>query len=157
MKRQLGLLTFCFLFMSALSRGQNNCPQGFAYGGTLYGTGSEMEGFDKRVVLKLPAGATLDQSFQQAKIRAGSAKGKANLQTLEVPKGILIIPHGPNNSSKSWSVSEPKIAEIKEQDDNGITSTRYEFGMHLMCSVASSPFGQGENCYVEAEVCYKAK
>src|SRR5262245_48457717 len=108
MNSKVGFLTFCFLFMSALSSGQSKCPQGFVYGGTLSGTGSEMQGFDKRVVLKLPASATLDTSFQQAKIRSTSEKGKASLQPQDIPRGILIIPHGPKDSSKSWSVGEPK-------------------------------------------------
>jgi hypothetical protein len=156
MKRQVGLLTFSFLFVSVLSRAQSGCPQGFVYAGTLSGTGSVTEEFNKKVALRLPDGATLDESFQQARVRATNAKGKA-LRPQDIPKGILIIPNGGDDSEKVWSVSEPKLTEVKG-GDNGISSTRYEFGMRLSCRVVPSPYSQqGGVCDVGVKVCYKPK
>jgi hypothetical protein len=104
------------------------------------------------VVLKLPEGATLDESYQQSRVRAANAEGKANLRPQDIPKGILIIPHGPNAHDKVWSVSEPKLTEIKAD------STRYEFGMRLFCRVEGSPYSQQSGgCDVQVEVCYKPK
>ena len=157
MKRRLGFLALSFLFMSVLSTAQSNCPQGFAYVGTLSGTGSSIEEFDKKLALKLPESATLDESFQQIKVRATSAKGKSNLRPQDIPKGILIIPHGSNDQDKVWSVSEPRLTEIKGEN-NETSSTRYEFGMHLFCRVQGNSYSQqtGE-CDVNVEVCYKPK
>jgi hypothetical protein len=155
MKRQVGFLIFVFLTMSVLSNAQSNCPQGFAYVGTLSGTGSATQEFNKKVVLKLPESATFDESFQQIKVKATSAKGKSNLRPQDIPKGILIIPHGSNDREKVWSVSKPKLAEINE---DGTSSTRHEFGMHLFCRVESSPYSQQTGgCDVQVEVCYKPK
>ena len=80
MKRQLGFLTVSFLLMSSLSSAQDRCPQGFHYVGALSGTDTEK--FDRTVFLKLPAGATLDESYQQTNIRATSGKGKAKSNPL---------------------------------------------------------------------------
>jgi hypothetical protein len=79
MKGQIVFLTFSFLFMSVLSKAQSNCPEGFVYVGNLSGTGSATQEFNKTVVLKLPEGATLDASYQQSRVRAANAEGKANL------------------------------------------------------------------------------
>ena len=158
MVKRAGLLTLSFLLLPALNSAQSNCPQGFAYVGTLSGTGSIVEGLNKKMVLKLPDNATLDDSFQQTKVRSTSAKGKANLRPQDIPKGILIIPHGSNDTDKTWSVSEPQLTASKEEDENGILSTRYEFGMRLSCSAHGSPYNQqGGDCDVAVEVCYKPK
>ena len=67
----------------------------------LSGTGSAIQEFDKTVVLKLPESATLDASYQQSRVRAANAEGKANLRTQDISKGILIIPYGPTVMKKS--------------------------------------------------------
>jgi hypothetical protein len=158
MVKRAGLLTFSFLLLPALNSAQSKCPQGFVYAGTLSGTGSIVEGFNQKVVLKLPDNATLDDSFQQNKVRSTSAKGKANLRPEDIPKGILIIPQGSNDAEKHWSVNEPQLAASKGEDENGIPSTRYEFGMRLSCGVHGSPYNQqGGDCNVAVEVCYKPK
>jgi hypothetical protein len=152
MKRQVGFLTFSFLFLCVLSNAQSNCPQGFVFVGSLSGTGSQTQEFNKRVELKLPPGATLDKAFQQSTVRATNAKGKADLRPQEIPKGILIIPYGSNDSEKVWSVSEPTIK--KENDET--SSSRYIFGMHLFCTVKGHTFSQNiGGCEVSVEVCYK--
>jgi hypothetical protein len=135
-----------------LSSAQSNCPQGFVFLGSLSGTGSQTQEFNKKVELKLPPGATLDESFQQSTVRATNAKGKANLRPQDIPKGILIIPHGSSDSDNVWSVSEPTI----EKEDNETSATRYKFGMHLFCRVEGSPHHQqAGDCEVSVEVCYK--
>jgi hypothetical protein len=68
------------------------------------------------VDLKLPPGATLIESFQQSRVRAANARGKANLRPQDTPKGILIIPYGSNDSDNVWPVSEPTI----KKEDNEI-------------------------------------
>ena len=152
MKRQVGFLTFSFLFLSLLSSAQSNCPQGFVFVGSLSGTGSQTQEFNKKVELKLPPGATLDESFQQSTVRATNAKGKANLRPQDIPKGILIIPYGSNDSDKVWSVSEPTI----KKENNETSSSRYIFGMHLFCMAKGHTFSQNTGgCEVSVEVCYK--
>ena len=116
-----------------------------------------MQEFDKKVALRLPQRATLDDSYQQTKVRSTNAKGKTNLRPEDIPKSILIIPYG--SRDKIWAVSEPQLTKIKEEDDDdGISSTRYQFGMHLTCSVHGSPYSQQTgDCDVAVEVCYKPK
>jgi len=156
MVKQTGLLVFSLLFLPALTGAQSNCPQGFVYVGNLSGSGSFSEEFNQKKALKLPENATLDDSFQQSTVRAASKKGKTDLRPQDIPKGIVIIPHGTNDHDTTWSVSEPRLTTIKEGD--GTASTRYEFGMRLSCRVQTSPFNQqGGDCYVEVEVCYKPK
>jgi hypothetical protein len=151
MKNQFGFLIVSFLLTASLSSAQDHCPEGFRYVGTL--SGSDPEQFDKTVVLELPEFATLDESFQQTRVRATNGKGRAksNLRPQDIPKGIYIIPFGSNDLEKGWAVSEPQLTKTKEDD-------RYAFGMHLFCSVQGSSFSQTEGaCDVEVEVCYKPK
>jgi hypothetical protein len=104
------------------------------------------------VVLRLPEGATLDVPYQQSRVRAANAEGKASLRPQDISISILIIPHSPNGHEKVWSVSEPKLTEIKAD------STRYEFGMRLFCRVEDSPYSQQSGgCDVQVEICYKPK
>ena len=117
-----------------------------------------MQEFDKKVVLKLPQRATLDDSYQQTKVRSTNAKGKTNLRPEDIPKSILIIPYGSRENDKTWAVSEPQLTKIKEEDVDGTYFTRYQFGMHLSCSVHGSPYSQQTgDCDVAVEVCYKPK
>ena len=83
-----GLLIVSFLLMPSLSSAQDRCPEGFHYVGTLSGTDSEQ--FDKTVVLELPELATLDESYQQTKVRATNGRGKAklNLRPQDIPKAF---------------------------------------------------------------------
>jgi hypothetical protein len=74
--------------MSVLSKAQSNCPEGFVYVGNLSGTGSATQEFNKTVVLKLPEGATLDESCQQSRVRAANAEGKANLRPQDIQKAF---------------------------------------------------------------------
>ena len=158
MKRRVGFLTFSFLFISILGSAQENCPEGFRFAGALSGTGSSIKTFDKTIVVNLPEGATLDESYQQTNVRAtnGKRKAQSDLRPLDIPKGIHITPIGSSDVGKVWAVSEPKLMEIKA--GNG-TSTRYAFGMHLFCSVPSSPYSQigGGGCDVAVKVCFKPK
>ena len=116
-----------------------------------------MEEFNQKKAIRLPENATLDDSFQQTKVRGASAKGKTDLRPQDIPKGIVIIPHGTNDRDTTWSVSEPRLTTIKA-DETGTAATRYEFGMRLFCHVRGSTFNQqGGDCYVAVEVCYKPK
>ena len=154
MKKHVGFLTVSFFLMSSLSSAQDRCPEGFRYAGAL--SGSSTETFDKTVFLKLPEYATLDESFQQTAVRAtnGKKNAKSNLRPQDIPKGIHITPYGSNDLEKIWAVSEPQLIK---PDSNG-ASTRYAFGMHLLCSVQGSPYSQSEgDCEVEVQVCYKPK
>ena len=155
MKKHFGFLSVSFLLISSLSGAQNRCPEEFRYAGTLSGTGSRSGPFNETVVLKLPENATLDESYQQTKVRAtnGKSKAQSNLRPQDIPKGIHIIPSGSSDLEKVWAVSKPQLRKIKDE-----TSTRYAFGMHLFCSVHGSPYTQTEGaCNVEVQVCYKPK
>jgi hypothetical protein len=151
----IALVMLCF---SSLAFAQNNCPQGFAFAGTLSGSGAASDPFNKRVTLALRQDAAIDESFQQQKVRAtnGKSGAKSNMQAQDVPKGILIIPYGESDQvyGQGWAVSEPGLKAIA-RDGNGKV-TRYEFGMKLYCNVgatgANPQFGE---CTVNVDVCYK--
>lgn len=137
---------------------QQNCPEGFRYVGTLSGTGSLSNPFDKRMTLRFPENATLDESFQQKNVRAtnGKSGARSNLRPQDIPKGVLIIPSGKEDKiyESGWAVSDPELKGIQRDDTGKIT--RYEFGLKLFCAVESN----GANpyfaeCSVNVDVCYK--
>lgn len=155
---RVAFLTLGLLLLSPWAAGQHNCPEGFRYVGTLSGTGSESNPFDKRVAVKFPGNATLDDSFQQKNVRAtnGKSGARSNMRPQDIPKGVLVITSGKEDKvyEPGWAVSDPELKGI-EQDNTGKV-TRYEFGMKLFCTVAS----HGANpyfaeCSVNAEICYK--
>jgi hypothetical protein len=111
------------------------------------------------MTVRLPENATLDESFQQQKVRATNGKGgvSSTMRVQDIPKGVLIINYGKEDKvyQPGWAVSDPELKAV-ERDANGKV-TRYEFGLKLYCSVGSG----GANphfaeCSVSAEVCYKA-
>lgn len=155
---RIAFLTLVLLLLSPWAAGQHNCPEGLRYAGTLSGAGSESNPFDKRMTLKFPENATLDETFQQKNIRAtnGKSGARSNMRSQDVPKGVLVIPSGKEDKvyEPGWAVSGPELRAI-QQDNTGKT-TRYEFGIKLFCSVG----GHGANpyfaeCSVNADVCYK--
>jgi len=155
---RIGFLAFVLLACSPFVAAQDNCPEGFRFVGTLSGTGTDLNPFDKRQAVKLPENATLDESFQQKNVRVTNRKSGAhsNMQASDIPRGILVITHGDEDEvyQPGWAVSAPELKAI-EKDSNGKV-TRYEFAMKLFCTV--SPHGQNPHyaeCSVEAEVCYK--
>src|SRR5215472_943966 len=137
---RVSLVALAILFFSFAAFAQNNCPQGFALAGTLSGSGAASDPFNKGVTLTLPEDATLDESFQQKKVRAtnGKSGAKSNMEAQDVPKGILIIPYGESDQvyAQGWAVSAPSLKAIA-RDRNGKV-TRYEFGMKLYCNVGST-------------------
>jgi hypothetical protein len=148
-------LAFSFLLASTLSA-QTNCPQGFNYAGTLSGTGSPTTELDRRETLRLPEDATLDDSFQQKKVRAtnGKSGARSSMTAQDVPKGLLIIPHGKSDTlnQQGWAVSDPELKAL-ERDATGKV-TRYEFGMKLFCNVGKGPNPMVGDCSVDVDVCY---
>jgi hypothetical protein len=155
---RLSLLATFVLSFSVLSFAQHNCPEGFRYVDTISGTGSESNPFNQRMTARLPENATLDESFQQQKVRVTNGKSGAtsNMRPQDVPKGILIVAYGKNDKiyEPGWAVSDPELKTV-ERDANGKV-TRYEFGLKLYCNVGS----HGANphfaeCSVGADICYK--
>ena len=118
---RVAFLTFVLLSFSPWAAGQHDCPEGFSYVNTLSGTGSESNPFDKRLAVKFPENATLDESFQQKKVRATNGKSGAQsaLRAQDIPKGVLIIPYGKSDEiyRQGWAVSDPELKGI-EQDAN---------------------------------------
>ena len=157
MTRHSSLLAFVFLCASSVSFAQSNCPEGFRYAGILSGTGSYTTDLDTRVTLMLPKNATLDESYQQQNVRATNGKHgmRSSLRAQDVPKGILIIPHGKSDElyNQGWAVSNPEL-KVLQKDESG-KATRYEFGMKLSCHVAGGPNPIVGECSVDVEVCYK--
>jgi hypothetical protein len=157
MTRRFLFLAFAFLFASAVSSAQSNCPEGFRYAGTLSGAGSHATDLDERVTLKLPDNAKLDESYQQQNVRATNGKSGMNssLRAQDVPKGILIIPHGKSDElyNQGWAVSDPQLNVLQKDESNKVT--RYEFGMKLSCHVAGGPNPIVGECSVDVEVSYK--
>lgn len=142
-------LTLTLLFAAPIALAQHSCPQGFIYAGKLSGSGG-YGAFDERRELELPEGASLDTSYQQAKVRArdGNSNAKSNLRAEDIPKGIHIAPSGTTSLNKGWAVSKPELKQVDSQ---------YKFGMQLYCT---TPGGFSENmggCEVEVQVCYKPK
>jgi len=158
MTRCVPLLASLFLVVSTASLAQSNCPEAFRYAGTLSGTGSSASELDRRATLNLPPNATLDESYQQKKVRVTNGKGgaRSSLRAQDVPKGILIIPYGTSDEiyEQGWAVSDPELKVIQRDASGKVT--RYEFGMKLFCHVGSTGanphFG---DCSVRVEVCYK--
>lgn len=155
---RIGFLAFALLSFSSCLAAQNNCPEGFRFAGTLSATGTESSPVDERHAVKLPQNARLDESFQQKNARVTNSKSgaRSNMQTQDIPKGILVIAHGKEADTyqTEWAVSEPELKPI-EKDSNG-NVTQYEFAMKLSCSVkshSSNPYY--DVCSVDAEVCYK--
>lgn len=155
---RVAFLTFVLLSLSPWAAGQHNCPEGLRYVGTLSGSGSESNPFDKRVTVKFPEDASLDESFQQKNVRATNGKSGAhsNMRPQDIPKGVLVITSGKEDKvyEPGWAVSDPELKGIER--DNAGKITRYEFGMKLFCTVGSN--GQNPHfaeCSVNAEVCYK--
>ena len=155
---RVAFLAFVLFSLSPWAVGQHNCPEGFRYVGTLSGSGSESNSFDKRMTVKLPENATPDESFQQKNVRVtnGKSGARSSMRPQDIPKGILVIASGKEDKvyEPGWAVSDPELKGI-ERDNTGKV-TRYEFGMKLFCNVGS----HGANpyfaeCSVNAEVCYK--
>lgn len=152
------LLGFVFLFASTVSLAQSNCPEGFRYAGTLSGTGSSTTDLDNRKAVKLPDNVTLDESFQQQNVRATNGKRGAHssLRAQDVPKGILIIPHGESDQfyNQGWAVSDPELKALQKDESGKVTS--YEFGMKLFCHApGSTSYRELAECGVDVDVCYK--
>jgi hypothetical protein len=157
---KVGLLLFVVLAFSSRGIAQDNCPEGFKYAGTLSGTGSLWQPLDERKTVKFRQNVALDESFQQTNVRATNGKSGAQsaLRPQDIPKGVLIIPHGESDDMyrQGWAVSDPELKGI-ERDANG-KITQYEFGMKLFCKVR--PTGANPNtgdCSVDVDVCYKAQ
>jgi hypothetical protein len=152
--RLLAVVVFC---TSSLALSQTNCPQGFQLAGTLSGTGSYVGEFNERRQINLPENATIDTTFQQANVRShgGSVKPKSELHVKDIPKGILIIPHGSTDREKGWSVSAPELVAIKAPGSQSITG--YKFGMKLYCTVGTGTSQNVGDCSVAVDVCYLLK
>jgi hypothetical protein len=87
---RVGVLASVLLSFSSWAVAQHNCPEAFKYVGTLPGVGSESNPFDKRVAVKFPENATLDESFQQKKVRITNGKrgARSTVQAQDLPKGV---------------------------------------------------------------------
>jgi hypothetical protein len=155
---RVGFLLFVSLVFSSWGNAQDNCPEGFRNAGTLSGTGSAWQPLDERKTIRFRENVMLDESFQQRNVRATNGKSgvQSALRGQDIPKGVLIIPHGKSDDiyHQGWAVSDPELKGI-ERDANG-RITQYEFGMKLFCRVGSTGanphFGE---CSVDVDVCYK--
>jgi hypothetical protein len=150
-------LVCSFLVASTLSRAQSNCPQGFNFAGTLSGTGSATTELDSRMTLRLPEDATLDESFQQKKVRVTNGKSGAHssMTAQDVPRGLLIITYGKSDPlyEQGWAVSDPELKALARDASGKVT--QYEFGMKLFCTVRKGPNPMVGECAVGVDVCYR--
>ena len=156
--RHLGLLAFVVFSTPSLVHAQSNCPQGFQPAGTLSGTGSAVTEFNETRRINLPGDATIDTTYQQMNVRfyGGSVKPRSgSMLANQIPKGILIIPHGSTDLEKGWSVSAPKLIAIKDPGTQAIVGYRFE--MKLYCTVGSSVSQNVGGCSVGVDVCYLPK
>jgi hypothetical protein len=111
MTTRLGLLILGLLFTSPSILAQNSCPAGFNYVGNLSLTGSYGAAEEKKEIV-LPAGATIDTSYQQTSIRTrgGNRKAQSNLRAEDIPRGIHISPSGTTSLDKGWAVRRSSSA-----------------------------------------------
>ena len=104
-----------------------------------------MAEFNQRETLRLPTNATLDESYQQKRVRATNGKSGAHssMRAEDVPKGILIIPHGKSDEvyEQGWAVSDPQLKALSRDGSGKVGNTG-----------ANPQFG---DCTVDVEVCYK--
>jgi hypothetical protein len=149
MSTRLGLLILGLLFSSSSALAQHSCPEGFNYVGSLSLTGSYGSAEEKKEI-DLPAGATIDTSYQQASIRArdGNRKAQSNLRAEDIPRGIHISPSGSTSLDKGWAVSKPELKQVE---------SRQRFAMKLYCTTGGGAFENMGGCEVQVEVCYKPK
>jgi hypothetical protein len=149
MTTRLGLLILGLIFTSPSILAQNSCPAGFNYVGNLSLTGSYGAAEEKKEI-ELPAGATIDTSYQQTSIRArgGNRKAQSNLRAEDIPRGIHISPSGTTSLDKGWAVSKPELKQVE---------SRQRFGMKLYCTTGGGGYENMGGCEVEVEVCYKPK
>jgi hypothetical protein len=150
-------LALLFLLASTVSRAQDNCPEGFRYAGTLSGHGSSVEGFDARKKLTLRENVTLDESYQQKKLRATNGKNGAHssMRPKDVPKGLHLVPYGTSQSiyEQGWAVSDPELRALNRDASGNVT--RYEFGMKLVCNARTTGGQRAVDCSVDVDVCYR--
>ena len=150
MTTRLGLLILGLLFTSpSILAQKNSCPAGFNYVGSLSLTGSYGAAEEKKEI-EIPAGATIDTSYQQTSIRArgGNRKAQSNLRAEDIPGGIHISPSGTTSYYKGWAVSKPELKQVE---------SRQRFGMKLYCTTGGGNVENMGGCEVEVEVCYKPK
>ena len=149
MTTRLGLLILGLLFTSPSILAQHSCPEGFNYVGSLSLTGSYGAAEEKKEI-ELPAGATIDTSYQQTSIRArnGNRDAQSNLRAEDIPRGIYLSPSGTTSLGKGWAVSKPELKQVE---------SRQRFGMKLYCTTSGSSYENMGGCEVEVEVCYKPK
>src|SRR6516164_1684234 len=114
--------TLILLLTSSNALAQHSCPDGFTFAGTLSGAGSAYSALNERRELNLPAGATLDTSYQQATVRArdGNRRSQSNLRAEDIPKGIHMSAAGTTSLDRGWAISEPELKQVQ---------SRYRFSM----------------------------
>jgi hypothetical protein len=159
MIRSALLIALLFLLESAVSPAQNNCPEGFRYLGTLSGYGTSVERFDARQELTLPPNTTLDESYQQEKVRATNGKNSvhSSMRPQDVPKGFYLVPYGESSSSvdeQGWAVSAPQLRALNRDASGKVT--RYQFGMKLLCDARTTGAERAVECSVGVDVCYRS-
>jgi hypothetical protein len=160
MIRRMRLLSLVVLFMPSFTLAQHNCPQGFQYVGNLSGTGSFGNDFNEKREINLPENATIDQSYQQTRIRSqnGNPRAHSDLLPKDIPKGIHIIPYGSTDLEKGWAVSAPELTKVIINSQSGESDIRYRFRMKLYCTTgASETTRHSGTCDVTVEVCYLPK
>jgi hypothetical protein len=160
MTKRMRLLSLIVLFTPYFTLAQHNCPQGFQYAGNLSGTGSFGNDFNEKREINLPENATIDQSYQQTRIRSqnGNPRAHSDLLPKDIPKGIHIIPYGSTDLEKGWAVSAPELTKFIIKSQSGGSDIRYRFKMKLYCTVGSSETPrQFGGCDVTVDVCYLPK
>jgi hypothetical protein len=160
MIKQVPLLSLVVLFMPSFTLAQHNCPQGFQYVGNLSRTGSFGNELNEKREINLPENATIDQSYQQTRIRSqnGNPRAHSDLLPKDIPKGIHIITYGSTDLEKGWAVSAPELTKVIINSQSGESDIRYRFRMKLYCTTgASETTRHSGTCDVTVEVCYLPK
>lgn len=98
-----GLLLLC-------GRAAAQCPAGFVDAGDVSaatGTGRFQE-INITKELLLPKGIRIDESYRQKSIQAAGDGAASDMQAVQIPAGIYLIPGG-RTAGGWWSISNPKL------------------------------------------------
>jgi hypothetical protein len=153
MPPRIALLIAALLSSATLSSAQQNCPEGFNHVGTLYGSGSNGQPFNKVLEMRLPMNATLDTSYRQTSFQATNGKGGATstLTGKNIPAGVYVVAYGSEDNDKGWSVNEPQLRIVQNTDG----TVDYFFGARLFCNVLMGESDMYGTCDVGLDLCYK--
>ncbi len=151
---KLGVVAgFLFLCVSASAQ----CPANFVDAGEVSATAGPGRYQEINITkeLLLPKGIHIDESYRQKSIQAAGDGAASDMQAVQIPAGIHLIPGG-RSGGGWWSISNPKL-EIAAPDQ-----LRFKIDLHANSgsrSASQAPARGGAQVVVDVRVrvCVKAQ